>query len=88
MIITASHSFAQAHFEVIDGLRYLIDENAKEAALLPKTDEKYAGDVGCARIRDDFGWQEMLCNNICRFLFHGLWRFEKRLYPFFRNFIG
>ena len=45
MIITASHSFAQAHFEVIDGLRYLIDENAKEAALLPKTDEKYAGDV-------------------------------------------
>ena len=38
MIITASHSFAQAHFEVIDGLRYLIDENAKEAALVAQTD--------------------------------------------------
>ena len=44
MIITASHSFAQAHFEEIDGLRYLIDENTKEATLVP-TDEDYAGDV-------------------------------------------
>ena len=45
MLITASNVFAQAHFETIDGLRYLIDENAKAATLVANPDEKYSGDI-------------------------------------------
>ena len=46
MLMTASSAMAQeAKFEVIDGLRYLLDIGAKTAALMPKTDSKYSGDI-------------------------------------------
>ena len=45
MLITANNVFAQAHFETIDGLRYLIDENAKAATMVANPDEKYSGDI-------------------------------------------
>ena len=46
MIMTASSAMAQeAKFEVIDGLRYLIDSDVKTAALVPKTDGQYSGDI-------------------------------------------
>lgn len=41
MLMTASSAMAQeAKFEVIDGFRYLLDTEAKTAALMPKTDSK------------------------------------------------
>ena len=45
MLLATSNAFAQAHFELIDGLRYLIDENAKTAMLVANPDEKYSGDI-------------------------------------------
>ena len=46
MIMTTSSAMAQeAKFEVIDGLRYLIDPDVKIAALVPKTDGQYSGDI-------------------------------------------
>ena len=46
MLMTTSSAMAQgARFEVIDGLRYLLDTGAKTAALMPKTDSKYSGDI-------------------------------------------
>ena len=46
MIMTTSSAMAQeAKFEVIDGLRYLIDPDVKTAALVPKTDGQYSGDI-------------------------------------------
>ena len=46
LIMTASSAMAQeARFEVIGGLRYLIDAGVKTAALMPKTDGKYSGDI-------------------------------------------
>ena len=46
LIMTASSAMAQeARFEVIDGFRYLIDTGAKTAALMPKTDGLYSGDI-------------------------------------------
>ena len=46
MLMTASSAMAQeAKFEVISGLRYLLDTGAKTAALMPKTDSKYSGDI-------------------------------------------
>ena len=45
MLMTASRAMAQeAKFEVIDGLRYLLDTGAKTATFIPKT-EKYSGDI-------------------------------------------
>ena len=44
--MTASSAMAQeAKFEVISGLRYLLDTGAKTATLMPKTDSKYSGDI-------------------------------------------
>ena len=46
MLMTASSAMAQeAKFEVISGLRYLLDTGAKTATLMPKTDSKYSGDI-------------------------------------------
>ena len=46
MLMMASSAMAQgAKFEVIDGLRYLLDTGAKTAALMPKTDGNYFGDI-------------------------------------------
>lgn len=45
MIVATSSSFAQARFETIDGLRYLIDETAKSATLVASAGEKYSGDI-------------------------------------------
>ena len=46
MLMTASSAMAQeAKFEVIDGLRYLLDTGAKTAALMSKTDGNYSGDI-------------------------------------------
>ena len=46
LIMTASSAMAQeAKFEVIGGLRYLLDTGAKTATLMPKTDSKYSGDI-------------------------------------------
>ena len=47
LIMTASSAMAQEakFFEVIGGLRYLIDAGVRTAALMPKTDGKYFGDI-------------------------------------------
>ena len=46
MLMMASSAMAQeAKFEVIDGLRYLLDIGAKTATLMPKTDGNYSGDI-------------------------------------------
>ena len=46
MLMMASSAMAQeAKFEVIDGLRYLLDTGAKTATLMPKTGGKYSGDI-------------------------------------------
>ena len=46
MLMTTSSAMAQeAKFEVIDGFRYLLDSDTKTAALLPKMEGKYSGDI-------------------------------------------
>ena len=46
MLMTASSAMAQeVKIEVIDGFRYLLDTGAKTAALMPKTDGQYSGDI-------------------------------------------
>ena len=46
MLMTTSSAMAQeAKFEVIDGFRYLLESDTKTAALVPKTDGKYSGDI-------------------------------------------
>ena len=44
-ILATSNSYAQASFESIDGLRYLIDTDAKTATLTANVGEKYFGDI-------------------------------------------
>ena len=44
-ILATSNSYAQASFESIDGLRYLIDSDAKTATLTANFGEKYSGDI-------------------------------------------
>ena len=45
-ILATSNSYAQASFETIGGLRYLIDSDAKTATLTANTGgEKYSGDI-------------------------------------------
>ena len=44
-ILTTSNSYAQASFEIIDGLRYLLDSDAKTATLIANVDGKYSGDI-------------------------------------------
>ena len=46
MLMTTSSAMAQEpKFEVIDGFRYLLDSDTKTAALLPKMEGKYSGDI-------------------------------------------
>ena len=46
MLMTTSSAMAEeAKFEVIDGFRYLLESGTKTATLLPKTDDKYCGDI-------------------------------------------
>ena len=46
MIMTTSSAMAQeAKFEVIDGLRYLLETDTKTASLIASTKEKYSGDI-------------------------------------------
>ena len=46
MLMTASSAMAQeAKFEVIDGLRYLLNTGAKTATLVANTNGKYSGDI-------------------------------------------
>ncbi len=44
-ILATSNTYAQASFETIDGLRYLIDSDAKTATLTANVGEKYSGDI-------------------------------------------
>ena len=45
-VVATAHFFAQASFETIDGIRYLIDSDAKTAMVVPLDgDQKYSGDV-------------------------------------------
>lgn len=45
-ILATSNTYAQASFETIDGLRYLIDSDAKTATITANTGgEKYSGDI-------------------------------------------
>ena len=45
-ILATSNSYAQASFETIDGLRYLINSNAKTAILTDNPNgEKYTGNI-------------------------------------------
>mgnify|MGYP002767400161 CR=1 FL=1 len=57
MLMTASSAMAQdVKFEVIDGLRYLLDTGAKTAALMPKTDGNYSGDIVVSeKVKDNEG---------------------------------
>ena len=46
MLMTTSSAMAQeAKIEVIDGFRYLLESDTKTAALLPKREGKYSGDI-------------------------------------------
>ena len=45
LLITASNSFAQASFETIDGLRYLLDADTKTATVVASNGKKYSGDI-------------------------------------------
>ena len=46
MLMTTSSAMAQEpKFEVIDGFRYLLESDTKTAALLPKREGKYSGDI-------------------------------------------
>ena len=46
LIMTASSAMAQEiKFEVIGGLRYILDSDTKTATLLSKTNDKYSGDI-------------------------------------------
>ena len=46
LIMTASSAMAQeTKFEVIGGLRYILDSDTKTATLLSKTNDKYSGDI-------------------------------------------
>ena len=45
MMLATSNVFAQAHFETIDGLRYLINEDAKNATVVANPNGEYSGDV-------------------------------------------
>ena len=46
LIMTASGAMAQeTKFEVIGGLRYILDSDTKTATLLSKTNDKYSGDI-------------------------------------------
>lgn len=45
MLVATSSTFAQVHIEIIDGLRYLIDENVKTATLVANPDRNYSGDI-------------------------------------------
>ena len=46
LLVATSNSFAQASFETIDGIRYLLDSDAKTATVVPLSgDQKYSGDV-------------------------------------------
>lgn len=45
LMIATGKSFAQASFETINGIRYLIDSDAKTATVMPLSgDQKYSGD--------------------------------------------
>ena len=44
-ILATSNTYAQANFETIGGLRYLIDSDAKTAMLTANNDEKYSGNI-------------------------------------------
>ncbi len=45
LLFATSNSFAQASFETIDGIRYLLDSDAKTATVMASSDEKYSGEV-------------------------------------------
>ena len=46
LIVATSNVLAQASYETIDGIRYLIDSDAKTATVVPLSgDQKYSGDV-------------------------------------------
>ena len=44
-ILATSNTYAQARYETIGGLRYLIDSDAKTATLTANNDEKYSGNI-------------------------------------------
>ena len=44
-ILATSNTYAQASFETIDGLRYLIDSDAKTATLTVTHGKKYSGNI-------------------------------------------
>ena len=54
MIMTTSSAMA----EVIDGLRYVLNSDTKTAALLPKKDGYYSGDI----IEDYVPFKYALCS--------------------------
>ncbi len=45
LLVSTSNAFAQASFETIDGIRYLIDSDAKTASVMASNGDKYSGDV-------------------------------------------
>ena len=45
LVVATGNAFAQASFETIDGIRYLIDSDAKTASVVASSGDKYSGDV-------------------------------------------
>lgn len=45
MFAATTNAFAQASFETIDGLRYLLDSDAKTASVVASNGDKYSGDI-------------------------------------------
>ncbi len=45
LLITTSNAFAQVSYETIDGIRYLLDSDAKTATVVASNGEKYSGDI-------------------------------------------
>ena len=45
LVISVGNVFAQASFETIDGLRYLLDSDNKTATVVASSGDKYSGDI-------------------------------------------
>lgn len=45
MVMIGSKALAGARFEVIDGLKYVLDSDTKTATLMANTEAEYSGDI-------------------------------------------
>ena len=45
LAMSASNALAQARYEMVDGIRYILDSDAKTATVVASNGEKYSGDI-------------------------------------------